>query len=79
MTSGVGHVTWIQSPLYSAELLPQLGVLRLGLLQDGDVGVRVLLKREKILVGGERPAVLAPIAYQFVAFQAKIFPHYRER
>ena len=33
----------------------QLGVLRLGLLQDGDVGVGVFPEREKILVGGERP------------------------
>jgi len=34
--------------------LLQLRVLRLGLLQDGDVGVGVFPEREEILVGGER-------------------------
>jgi len=33
--------------------LLQLGVLRLGLLQDGDVGVGVFPKREEIFVGGK--------------------------
>jgi hypothetical protein len=33
----------------------QLCVLRLGVLQDGDVGVGVFPEREEILVGGERP------------------------
>ncbi len=36
-------------------LLLQLRVLRLGFLQDGDVGVGVFPEREEILVGGERP------------------------
>src|SRR2546426_9401891 len=36
-------------------VLPQLRVLRLGLLQDGDVGVGVFPKSEEIFVGGERP------------------------
>ena len=33
----------------------QLRILRLGLLQDGDVGVGVFPEREEIFVGGERP------------------------
>jgi hypothetical protein len=36
------------------ELL-QLRVLRLGLFQDGDVGVGVFPEGEEILIGGERP------------------------
>ena len=39
---------------FSWELL-QPGVLRLGLLQDGDVGVGVFPEGEEILVGGKRP------------------------
>src|ERR1019366_1626776 len=35
--------------------LLQLRVLRLGLLQDGDVGVGVFPEGEEIFVGGERP------------------------
>ena len=35
-------------------MLVQLRVLRLGLLQDGDVGVGVFPEREEIFVGGER-------------------------
>ena len=35
--------------------LLQLGVLRLGFFQDGDVGVGVFPEREEIFVGGERP------------------------
>ena len=38
-----------------ATLLLQLRVLRLGFLQDGDVGVGIFPQREKIFVGGERP------------------------
>src|SRR5262252_8555478 len=34
--------------------LSQLRVLRLGLLQDGNVGVRVFPEREEILIGGLR-------------------------
>ena len=33
----------------------QLRVLRLGLLQDGDVGVGVFPEGEEVVVGGERP------------------------
>jgi hypothetical protein len=33
----------------------QLRVLRLGLLQDGDVGVGVFPEGEEVFVGGERP------------------------
>src|SRR2546425_6335750 len=36
-------------------LLLQLRVLRLGFLQDGDVGVGVFPEREEIILGGERP------------------------
>ncbi len=40
----------------TADLLSlQLGVLRLGFLQDGDVGFGVFPESEEILVGGERP------------------------
>src|SRR5271168_408221 len=35
--------------------LLQLGVLRLGFFQDGDVGVGVFPEGEEIFVGGERP------------------------
>src|SRR5437667_303588 len=35
-------------------LLLQLRVLRLGFLQDGDVGVGVFPEREEVVVGGER-------------------------
>src|SRR6202022_1791480 len=35
--------------------LLQLRILRLGFLQDGDVGVGVFPEREEVLVGGERP------------------------
>ncbi len=39
----------------SHTLLLQLRVLRLGFLQDGDVGVGVFPEGEEIFVGGERP------------------------
>jgi hypothetical protein len=41
----------------------QLGVLRFGFLQDGDVGVGILPQREEIIVGG---ASLRAIARQGV-------------
>jgi hypothetical protein len=40
---------------YLNSRLLQLRVLRLGLLQDRDIGVDVLPQREEIVVGGERP------------------------
>jgi hypothetical protein len=39
---------------HESELL-QLRVLRLGLLQDGDVGVGIFPEGKKVLVGSERP------------------------
>ena len=36
----------------SQKILLQLGVLRLGFLQDGDVGVGVFPEGEEVLVGG---------------------------
>ena len=41
--------------ILSELVLLQLGVLRLGLLQDGNVGVGVFPKREEIFVGGKPP------------------------
>ena len=42
-----------KSPPPAAQILsPQLRVFRLGLLQDGNVGVGVLPQRKKIIVGG---------------------------
>jgi hypothetical protein len=35
--------------------LLQLGVLRLGFFEDGDIGVGVFPESEEILIGGERP------------------------
>jgi hypothetical protein len=42
-------------PLSIGEPLLPLRVLRLGLLQDGDVGVGVFPQGEEVFVGGERP------------------------
>ena len=42
-------------PLTQQRSSLQLRVLRLGLFQDGDVGVGVFPKSEEIFVGGERP------------------------
>jgi hypothetical protein len=39
-------------PSGSASRLFQLCVFRLGILQDGDVGVGVFPEREEILIGG---------------------------
>jgi hypothetical protein len=39
----------------SRRLSLQLRVLRLGLLQDGDVGIGVFPHREKIVIGSARP------------------------
>ena len=39
---------------YNKVLLLQLLVLRLGLLQDGDVGVGIFPQGEEIFIGGER-------------------------
>jgi hypothetical protein len=39
--------------------LVQLRILRLGFLQDGDVGVGVFPKRQKILIGGSSPRCIS--------------------
>src|SRR5271156_432134 len=42
-------------PIAKCCLLLQLRVLRLGLLQDGDIGIRVFPEDEEILIRGKRP------------------------
>jgi hypothetical protein len=46
------HEVPLPSAVPSDEQLLQLRVLRLGLLQDGDVGVGVFPERKEILIGG---------------------------
>jgi len=41
-----------EGPCLPAQGSPQLAVLRLGLLQDGDVGVGVFPEGEEVLLGG---------------------------
>ena len=66
-----GRAKLVRFPVMGRKALLQLRVLRLGLLQDGDVGVSVFPEREDIFVGGERPTVLVRIAFRFAALQVK--------
>ena len=61
----------VRFPVMGRKALLQLRILRLGLLQDGDVGVGVFPEREEFFVGGERPTVLVRIAFRFAALQVK--------
>jgi len=66
-----GRAKLVRFPVMGRKALLQLRVLRLGLLQDGDVGVSVFPEREEFFVGGERPTVLVRIAFRFAALQVK--------
>jgi hypothetical protein len=54
--------------------LLQLRVLRLGFLQDGDVGVGVFPEREEILVGGAALAGIAALRGQAASYASEQKP-----